>query len=95
MVELVLQRDVRSEKTRAQELHSHVQKLPFTFSDLLILAIVTALLALPMLMHGPLVSAHDATEHLNYSLHFAHQFWRGDWCPRWLLGINHGLGSPN
>jgi uncharacterized membrane protein len=52
------------------------------------------LLALPVLIHGPMVQGHDTYEHLNFSRHFAEQFWAGEWYPRWLMGMNHGLGSP-
>ena len=52
------------------------------------------LLALPVLIHGPMVQGHDTYEHLNFSRHFAEQFWAGEWYPRWLIGMNHGLGSP-
>jgi hypothetical protein len=46
-----------------------------------------------MLIYGPMIRGHDTVEHLNFSRHFADQFWRGEWYPRWLLGMNHGLGS--
>jgi uncharacterized membrane protein len=48
-----------------------------------------------MLIYGPMVQGHDTYEHLNYSRHFAEQFWAGEWYPRWLTGMNHGLGSPS
>jgi hypothetical protein len=64
-------------------------------SDLLILTVTALLLALPMLLYGPMVKGHDTYEHLNYSRHFSDQFWGGEWSPRWLLEMNHGLGSPS
>lgn len=32
--------------------------------------------------------------HLKWSKHFSEQFWAGDLYPRWLEGMNAGLGSP-
>jgi hypothetical protein len=47
-----------------------------------------------MLLYGPLAQGHDATEHINFARHFSEQFWGGELCPRWLAGMNRGLGSP-
>jgi 6-pyruvoyl-tetrahydropterin synthase related domain len=52
------------------------------------------ILALPMILHGPMAQGHDTTEHINFARHFSEQFWAGEWYPRWLAGMNHGLGSP-
>jgi uncharacterized membrane protein len=62
-----------------------------TFS---VVAAAAVVLALPMLLHGPLVQGHDASEHINFARHFSEQFWGGELCPRWLAGMNRGLGSP-
>jgi 6-pyruvoyl-tetrahydropterin synthase related domain len=59
-----------------------------------IVAAAAVVLALPMLFHGPLAQGHDATEHINFARHFSEQFWEGELCPRWLAGMNRGLGSP-
>src|SRR6185437_12964608 len=50
--------------------------------------------ALPMLYYGPLIDGHDTHDHLNYVKYFSEQFWAGNLYPRWLMGMNHGLGSP-
>src|ERR1700690_2864490 len=63
-------------------------------SDILIVGVAALVLALPMLIYGPMVKGDDTYEHLNYCRHFGEQFWGGEWYPRWLLNINHGLGSP-
>jgi hypothetical protein len=63
--------------------------------DLLILGAAALILGLPMLLFGPMVNGHDAHEHLNYCRNFAEQFWGGEWSPRWLLNMCHGLGSPS
>ncbi len=47
-----------------------------------------------MLIYGPMAQGHDTTEHLNFARHFSEQFWAGELYPRWLAGMNHGLGSP-
>lgn len=52
------------------------------------------ILALPMLVYGPYPAAHDVYEHITYCRYFSGQFWAGEWYPRWLMNINHGLGSP-
>lgn len=56
---------------------------------------VSLVLGLPMLLFGPLVDGHDFYEHLNFTKHFSEQLWSGDLYPRWLVGMNHGLGSPS
>lgn len=62
--------------------------------NLSIIGAAAVVLALPMLVYGPMVQGHDTTEHINYARHFSEQFWGGEWYPRWLAGMNHGLGSP-
>jgi len=46
-----------------------------------------------MLRYGPMARGHDTLEHINYARHFTDQFWSGELYPRWLIGMNHGLGS--
>lgn len=65
------------------------------FREALILVVAALLLALPMLIRGPMPAAHDVDAHHHYTAHFAEQFWSGEAYPRWLLNMNHGLGSPN
>ncbi len=57
--------------------------------------LLSLLLALPFLLYGPLPNAHDGAEHQNYIRNFSEQFWSGNLYPRWLLDMNHGLGSPS
>jgi hypothetical protein len=59
----------------------------------LFLTAIAVILALPMLLYGPLAQGHDTLEHINYARHFSDQFWSGELYPRWLIGMNHGLGS--
>jgi hypothetical protein len=63
--------------------------------DILLMAAAAILLTLPVLLYGPMVGGHDTYEHLNFTEHFTEQFWSGDLYPRWLLKMNHGLGSPS
>jgi hypothetical protein len=65
------------------------------YETLCVLTIAAFLLALPMLRYGPMAVGHDTEEHMNYSRHFAEQFWDGELFPHWLLNMNHGLGSPS
>jgi hypothetical protein len=58
-----------------------------------VVVVVSVVLGLPMLLHGPLVDGHDSSEHLNYMKHFSDQFWQGNLYPRWLIDMNKGLGS--
>jgi 6-pyruvoyl-tetrahydropterin synthase related domain len=62
--------------------------------DILIIAVISVVLALPMLVYGPMLRGDDTFEHLNFSKNFTGQFWAGEFYPRWLSGLNHGLGSP-
>src|SRR5580704_13152933 len=62
--------------------------------EILLLAAVALVLSLPILVRGPMPSAHDTAEHMDFGKHFAEQFWQGDLYPRWLLNMHHGLGSP-
>lgn len=69
-------------------------RLPLNLWSLSVVAFAALVLALPMLVYGPMLQGHDTYEHINYSHHFSEQFWAGEWYPRWLTGMNHGLGSP-
>lgn len=40
------------------------------------------------------VTTTDSLNHLIMSRHFVDQLWSGDFYPRWLFGMNAGLGSP-
>ncbi|MBA3924340.1 MAG: hypothetical protein H0X31_22605 [Nostocaceae cyanobacterium] len=51
-------------------------------------------LTIPVLFCG-VFSADDLLPfHLRWSKQFAEQFWSGELYPRWLMGMNAGLGSP-
>jgi hypothetical protein len=61
--------------------------------EILVLAVAALALSLPIFIHGPMYSGHDTKEHIAFGTYFAEQFWQGDLYPRWLLNMNHGLGS--
>jgi hypothetical protein len=56
-------------------------------------AAAAAVLTLPILVRGPVFFGHDTREHMEFGTQFAGQFWQGDLYPRWLPGMNYGLGS--
>lgn len=64
-------------------------------APVLALLALCLVLALPLLLFGPLSNAHDGQEQVNYSRYFTQQLWAGELYPRWLAGMNHGLGSPS
>ena len=51
------------------------------------------ILILPALAYG-VFDAHDILVHLNWAKYFSKQLWTGELYPRWLSGMNSGLGSP-
>ncbi len=71
------------------------QTRPGQFGALVITMAFSLVLGLPMLLHGPLVDGHDVNEHRNFTKHVSEQFWGGELYPRWLINMNHGLGSPS
>jgi hypothetical protein len=60
-----------------------------------VVAAAALVLSLPALVRGPMPAAHDTVEHMNFGKYFAQQFWQGDLYPRWLMNLNHRLGSPS
>lgn len=58
-----------------------------------LLAAYGTFLTLPALISGFIPSA-DGPTHLIMSRQFADQFWAGEFYPRWMVGMNAGLGSP-
>ncbi len=71
------------------------RKIKCKVGPLLLVVAVSVVLGLPMILHGPLIDGHDTHEHLNYTKYFSEQFWQGELYPRWLIDMNHGLGSPS
>ena len=86
---------LENQKTKSEISKAPAAESAVRLSDVLILGSAALILALPMLLYGPMVKGHDTHEHLNYCRYFGEQFWSGDFLPRWLLNMNHGLGSPS
>ena len=61
---------------------------------ILVIVAASVILAWPVLRFG-LPYGHDAIEHLSWYRCFATQLWSGEMYPRWLQGMNSGLGSPS
>jgi hypothetical protein len=59
----------------------------------LILLLYGTVLTLPATWPG-FILGDDVFAHLIWSRHFADQLWAGEVYPRWLFGMNAGLGSP-
>lgn len=59
-----------------------------------VLLVVSASLMLPIWLSGFPTNGDDAHVHIRWQTQFAQQLWAGEPYPRWLAGMNHGLGSP-
>jgi hypothetical protein len=65
-----------------------------TLLPLCTILLVSVILMLPIWWFGFPLSGHDTGAHVNWQHFFSRQLWNGDLYPRWLAGINDGLGSP-
>jgi hypothetical protein len=67
-------------------------------SKLFPVAVIVAaglIFALPVIIYGiPFFSDDGVSHHALWYTHFSAQLWAGDIYPRWLMGMNEGLGSP-
>ena len=62
---------------------------------IVVIVIAGCVLAAPVLIYGiPFFSDDAVTHHAVWYVHFSEQLWAGDLYPRWLMGMNDGLGSP-
>jgi hypothetical protein len=59
----------------------------------LVLLLYGVVLTLPVISRGGIFGG-DVLSHLIMARHFVDQLWAGDLYPRWLSGMNAGLGSP-
>ena len=59
-----------------------------------IIIVAGCILTLPIIFHGAPFASDDGLAHARWYIHFSEQFWAGDLYPRWLVGMNNGLGSP-
>ncbi len=60
----------------------------------IIIILAGCILTLPVIIYGVPFHTDDGITHASWSIHFSEQFWSGDLYPRWLTGMNNGLGSP-
>ena len=74
--------------------HTKEATLPRRFAPFLAIVGTSLLLSIPLIRFG-LPYGMDALEHLSWYRCFAQQLWSGELYPRWLLGMNGGLGSPD
>src|SRR5882724_12268628 len=50
---------------------------------------------IPAIIYGiPFFSDDGVSHHAVWYIQFSTQLWAGDFYPRWLIGMNEGLGSP-
>src|SRR5215510_9721757 len=69
-----------------------VKELAF---PIFVIVLAGAILTAPVLIYGiPFFSDDAVTHHAVWYVHFSEQLWAGDLYPRWLMGMNEGLGSP-
>jgi Bacterial membrane protein YfhO len=59
-----------------------------------VILILSFVFVLPGIRYG-IPFGHDSVEHLSQYRCFAAQLWSGEADPRWLVGMNSGLGSPD
>ena len=58
------------------------------------IVVIGLILTIPVLFHGVFLADDLLPYHLKWAKNFSEQFWSGDLYPRWLQGMNAGLGSP-
>ena len=67
-------------------------------SKLFPIVVITAaglIFTIPAIIYGiPFFSDDGVSHHALWYMHFSTQLWAGDLYPRWLMGMNEGLGSP-
>jgi hypothetical protein len=59
------------------------------------LTLLGLLVCLPVLIYGLPDWGNDSIEHARWTKHFDIQVWNGELYPRWLSGVNAGLGGPS
>ena len=60
-----------------------------------VIAAAGLIFTIPVIIYGiPFFSDDGVSHHALWYIHFSSQLWAGDFYPRWLMGMNEGLGSP-
>src|SRR5713226_4500911 len=68
--------------------------LPPRTVHILVIIAVGIVLTLPAVVYGLPFFGDDSAVHTLWYSNFSQQLWAGEWYPRWLQGMNGGLGSP-
>ena len=63
-------------------------------SQITIVILIGCLLTLPIILYWTPFQSDDGIIHASWYIHFSEQLWNGNLYPRWLVGMNSGLGSP-
>ncbi len=62
---------------------------------IVVIAAAGLVFTIPAIIYGiPVFSDDGVSHHAPWYIHFSMQLWAGDLYPRWLMGMNEGLGSP-
>jgi hypothetical protein len=62
---------------------------------ILVIAAAGLVFTIPAIIYGiPFFSDDGVSHHALWYIQFSTQLWAGDFYPRWLMGMNAGLGSP-
>src|SRR6267378_1726579 len=62
---------------------------------ILVITVAGLIFTIPTIIYGiPFFSDDGVSHHALWYIHFSTQLWAGDLYPRWLMGMNEGLGSP-
>jgi len=62
---------------------------------IVVIAAAGLIFTIPAIIYGiPFFSDDGVSHHALWYIHFSTQLWAGDLYPRWLMGMNEGLGSP-
>src|SRR5205823_5152692 len=62
--------------------------------SVVIIVFAGCILTLPIILWGAPYESDDTLAHARWYIQFSEQLWAGDLYPRWLVGMNDGLGSP-
>ena len=63
-------------------------------SQIIIIILIGCILTLPIILYWTPFQTDDGIIHASWYIHFSEQLWNGNLYPRWLVGMNSGLGSP-
>lgn len=88
-------RDILADSKIQSVTSGSISKSDISLKHYGLIVLVGLILALPLILYGLPFAAHDAPTHAEAYTNFSNQLWSGELYPRWLLGMNGGLGSPS